>query len=72
MREIENECPMRAMALRWEDLARRKFDVAENETDAMGKRMIEHGAMCYYNCAIELLEFLNGLEATSKESQKTS
>lgn len=39
---------------KWENLARRAFFDAEHEKDPMGKRLIEHGAMCYFNCAQEL------------------
>jgi len=39
---------------KWERLARNKFLSAELEKDAMGKRLIEHGAMCYFNCVREL------------------
>lgn len=42
----------------WEQRARNKFRSAELEKDAMGRRLIEHGAMCYFNCAQELREAL--------------
>ena len=42
----------------WEHRALNKFLSAELEKDAMGKRLIEHGAMCYFNCAQELREAL--------------
>ena len=42
----------------WEKRARNKFLSAEFEKDAMGRRLIEHGAMCYFNCAQELKEAL--------------
>lgn len=41
---------------RWEHRARRLFYSAERETNPMGKRLLEHGAMCYFNCATELRE----------------
>lgn len=43
-----------AIAERWEARARRKFADAERESDPMGKRLIEHGAACLVNCAIEI------------------
>lgn len=53
-REIEQ---LRALALglaqQWEMRARRKFTDAADEEDAQGKRMIEHGAVCYFNAAAE-------------------
>ena len=38
----------------WTQRARRKFVDAENETDPMGRRLIENGAMIYFTCAEEL------------------
>lgn len=38
---------------KWERTAAKKFKDAEHE-DTFGKRFIEHGAMCYYNCAQDL------------------
>ena len=46
------------LAERWKARARRKFKDAAGEKDAMGKRLIEHGAMCYLNAAKELEEAL--------------
>ncbi len=40
----------------WEGRARRKFVDAEHEHDPMGRRLIEHGAFCYFNCAQQLKE----------------
>jgi hypothetical protein len=42
----------------WEALARNKFKGAKKEKLPMGKRLIEHGAFCYFNCAQELKEAL--------------
>ncbi|RXZ42671.1 hypothetical protein [Crenobacter cavernae] len=36
---------------KWEHNARRAFEDAKFEKDPMGKRLIEHGAMCYFNCS---------------------
>lgn len=46
------------LACHWENIARRKWIDSEAEDDPMGKRLIEHGAMCYQNCARELSEVL--------------
>ena len=40
-----------ALIEEWEGYARRAFLNAEHESDPMGKRLIEHGAMCDFNCA---------------------
>lgn len=45
-----------SLADSWEAIARNKFRDAEVERDPMGKRLIEHGAMCYFNCAQALRE----------------
>jgi len=42
----------------WEKLARCKFISADAEKNPMGKQFIEHGAMCYFNCAQELRKVL--------------
>lgn len=42
------------LAAAWEHTARRKFLDAEGESSEAGRRFIEHGAMCYFNCAQEL------------------
>jgi hypothetical protein len=42
----------------WENIARRKWIDSEAEDDPMGKKLIEHGALCYQNCARELKEAL--------------
>jgi len=39
---------------KWLHTAKCKFKSAEQEPDVMGKRLIEHGAKCYFNCAKEL------------------
>lgn len=43
----------------WEQSARRKFADAEREQSEFGRRFIEHGAMCYFNCAQALREALD-------------
>jgi hypothetical protein len=35
----------------WEISARRQFGCAERTEGAMEKKLVEHGAMCYFNCA---------------------
>jgi len=38
----------------WKHRARMKFEDAKHEKDIVGRRHIEHGAMCYFNAAMEL------------------
>ena len=46
------------LAEQWEHRARRRFKDAEGEKDPMGRRLVENGAMCYFNAAQELREVL--------------
>jgi|GEM_PF-3091990 len=43
---------------KWKHLVRRKFFDAEREQTLMGRRFIEHGAMCYFSCWQDLKEVL--------------
>jgi hypothetical protein len=45
---------LQALVSQWEQRARRKLADAEREGDSAGRRLIEHGAMCYANAAVEL------------------
>jgi hypothetical protein len=38
----------------WEAVARSKFRCAEKEQHEFQRRFIEHGAICYANCAFQL------------------
>jgi hypothetical protein len=64
-----------AIAEKWEARARRKFADAERENDPMGKRLIEHGATCLVNCAIEIMatQDASGLQPSTipAEGRKT-
>jgi hypothetical protein len=46
------------LADHWENIARRKWTDSLSEKDPIGKKLIEHGALCYQNCARELREAL--------------
>lgn len=46
----------------WKRWARAAFRDASREKDEFGKRFIEHGAVCYTNCAIALTEALAAFE----------
>ena len=49
------------LVTKWESSARRAFLDAEAEQDLMGRQLIEHGAMCYFNCASDLRRVLASL-----------
>jgi hypothetical protein len=46
----------------WKQRALGKFMTAASEKDAFGKRLLEHGATCYVNCALELEEVMRDAE----------
>ena len=52
----------------WKRRATFAFKSAENEPNIMGKKLMEHGAMCYLNCATEMERFL--ADASPDLSQK--
>lgn len=47
----------------WNGRAAKKFMDAKGENDEMGRKLIEHGAMCYFNAARELEEVLKQIQA---------
>ena len=46
------------LAKSWEQQSKKKFEDAQHEKNDMGKRLIEHGAVCYFNCANELRQLV--------------
>ncbi len=54
----DKQARLLALAESWEQSARRKFQDAGQEESEFGQRFIEHGAMCYFNCAQALREAL--------------
>lgn len=62
--------PLDSLVEKWEATARRKFLSADHQKDdparrPTGKKFIEHGAICYCNCARELKEALSSLSPSS-------
>lgn len=58
------------LIFQWEQSARRAFYDAEHEKEPMGKRLLEHGAMCYFNCARKLREALASVSPQSSTIQE--
>lgn len=50
----------------WKRRAAKKFMDAKGENDEMGRKLIEHGAMCYFNAATDLEEALKQIQAVSE------
>ena len=58
------------LAQQWENRSRRKFMDAKEEESQTGKRLIEHGAMCYFNAAEDLRSAF-GLPEMAPTTEKT-
>jgi hypothetical protein len=56
---------MLALISNWRQIARRKFSDAE-KSDRMERRFIEHGAMCYFNAAMDLEDVLLPKQSASE------
>lgn len=56
----------------WLHIAKSKFFQAKYEKDPMWKRLIEHGAICYFNCAQELKKVLSSSSSLLLVTQKQS
>ena len=63
-----------SLITQWEEDARCRFIRAEQQKDDIvnrptGRQFIEHGAICYCNCARELREALSSLLPSSLATQ---
>lgn len=57
--EIAGRAALMALVLEWEQSARSQLQCAERTKDPMGKRLVQHGGMCYFNCAQALRRHLD-------------
>jgi hypothetical protein len=56
--DTEHRAALMKLVQAWEQSARSQFQCAERTTDPMGRRLVEHGATCYFNCASALRQAL--------------
>jgi hypothetical protein len=56
---------LQVLVARWKRSAAYAFKSAKLETDVIGKKLIEHGAMCYFNCYRELQTLFGELPAST-------
>lgn len=62
---------LEAMAEEFAARARRAFRNAENEPEgSFGRRFIEHGAVCYFNCWSQLRKFLDAASPLPSATQE--
>lgn len=54
------ECHQALLALadEWERIAGIKFDAAKHEPEGIQRKFVQHGAICYFNCACQLRQFV--------------
>lgn len=57
--EIAGRAALMALILEWEQSARSQLQCAERTKDPMGRRLVQHGGMCYFNCAQALRRHLD-------------
>lgn len=73
MNKIERSA-LEALAANWANAASRALTDAKNESTEMGRRLVEHGGMCYFNCVQELRRVLDASgplpSATEEARQK--
>jgi hypothetical protein len=55
---------------RWKVRVRRKFRDAKLEPDVMGSKLIEHGAICYANCVMEMENLIQEISGQSRARTK--
>jgi hypothetical protein len=55
MKKRDQKKVLRELAMKWHAQAMRKFECADRTADPMGRRLVEHGAFCTANCAVDLL-----------------
>jgi methionyl-tRNA formyltransferase len=61
---IKQECKQRIeeklndLVLQWLKTAQCKFIQSKDESDPFAKRFIQHGAICYFNCASQLKKLI--------------
>jgi hypothetical protein len=55
---VPSRAALMKLILDWEQSARSQLLCSERTEDLMGKRLVEHGAACYFNCAQALRRYL--------------
>jgi len=60
-----DDSDLKRLADAWERIAGSKFASADHEPDPMGRRLIEHGAICYWNCAQQLRKAIEAGDAAA-------
>jgi hypothetical protein len=59
LKVITQRAALMSLVLEWERSARSQLRCAERTDDPMGKRLVQHGGMCYFNCAQALRQHLH-------------
>lgn len=57
--EAKLRADLTSLTQQWEQSARSQFQCAERTADPMGKRLVQHGGTCYFNCASAVRQALD-------------
>lgn len=68
--EIAGRAALMALVLEWEQSARSHLQCAERTKDPIGKRLVQHGGMCYFNCAQAIRRHLNAAAPRPSPTQE--
>lgn len=68
---MANADQLHSLAETWERRAIGKLKCGEKTADEMGRRLVDHGAMCYFNCAQELKAILAELSPPISPTSKS-
>lgn len=69
-REFAERAALMALVLEWEQSARSQLQCAERTKDPMGKRLAQHGGMCYFNCARAVRRHLDAAVSLPSPTQE--
>lgn len=64
MTKLKHPSPLWKLVDGWYAQVRKRFAAAKHESDPMGKRLMEHGAVNLYNCAEELRRSIEAGDAS--------
>lgn len=67
---LTERAALMGLVLDWEQSARSQLQCGERTDDPMGKRLVQHGGMCYFNCAQALRRHLDAAAPQPSPTQE--
>lgn len=58
------------LVLSWEHSARQQFRCSDSTSEEIGKRVMDHGAMVYFNCSQQVRSILCGISPPPSPTQE--